>query len=404
MQKTKHRIAGFPLYASIELVYWMGYAGSAFLSAYLVEHGFSSSIVGTIMSIVNCIGVLSAAVMGNWSDKIRSPRKVFLVCALGTAFVVSMFPVGIRWKIVSFSLVIPLYLLWAFFCRPMSGLCDGWFLSIIDRDGSFSYGTIRYIGSFAYAMMCIVYSWAAKRYGSQDIIFYMYGAINLLLVLLCIYARHDEAPVERAEKGKRVGVRAVAGHYHLIIYLVCHCLLNLPMYCSPTFIPFKLIELTGTTGALGNVTAFRSLAEIPSLILSVYMIRKIGARRSLMLVMMSFAAVQLLFIFAGGMTMITVAMIILGFINGAFMACQMRYVHSIAPQEAATSAITLCTSMALVSAVVGNFVGGLLVDRFNTTAYFLFAMISVLLALGIFLVSVPVGKRIGKPLPQFPAE
>ena len=60
--------------------------------------------------------------------------------------------------------------------------------------------------------------------------------------------------------------------------------------------------------------------------------------------------------------------------------------------------------MALISAVVGNFVGGLLVERFNTTAYFLFAMTSVLLALGIFVISVPVGRKIGKPLPQTTAE
>lgn len=403
MKKTNKRL-DMPFYAAVEIVYWMGYAGAVFFAAYLVENGFKSAVVGTIMALLNCIGVLSAAVMGNWSDKVRSPRKIFMICAAGTAVATALIPFGIRWQIAAFSMVFPLYFLWAFFCKPMSGLCDGWILSVIDRGGRFSYGSIRYFGSFSYALMCIVYAWAAKQYGSQDIIFFLYAGLCVLLALLCFSARHDDVEVARPEKGKRVGVRAVKGHYHLIVYLICHCLLNLPMYCSITFIPFKLIEVTGTTGALGNVTAFRSMAEIPSLILSVYLIRKLTVRRSLILVMIGFAAVQLLFIFAQGMTMITAAMILIGFTNGAFMACQMRYVHSIAPPEAATSAITLCTSMALISAVVGNFVGGLLVERFNTTAYFLFAMTSVLLALGIFVISVPVGRKIGKPLPQMTAE
>ena len=93
-------------------------------------------------------------------------------------------------------------------------------------------------------------------------------------------------------------------------------------------------------------------------------------------------------------------MILMGCINGMFMGSQIKYVHTIAPPEATTSAISLCVSMALICAVFGNAVGGVLVDRFGTIAYFLFAGASVLAALLIFAISVPVGKRLGHPLPH----
>ena len=393
----------FPFYASVEWVYWMAFSAFVFFSAYLAEHGFSSSAVGTVMAAMNIIGVLSAAVMGNISDKIRSPRRVFLICAFGSALFAVCCPIAVQWKILSFPMIFLAYAAFDVFSKPMAGLCDAWIMSVIKRDNTFNYGTVRYFGSVAFAVMCIVYAWAAKKAGTQDIIFYMCSASFLILVVLCFAGRRDEARPE-VQETKKVGIRAIRGHYHLIIYLICHCLMNMPMYCSMTFIPFKLIEMTGTTGSLGNVTSLRSFAEIPSLILSVYIIRKLNVRRSLSLVMVGFAAVQILFILARGMTMITVAMIVIGLVNGMFMACQMRYLRSIAPPEAATSAITLCTSVALISAVVGNFVGGILTEHFGTTAYFLFAMASVLLALAIFIISVPIGNKIGKPLPNLETE
>ena len=59
-QSRPARLTGFPLYALIVLLYWLGYAASAFVAAYLAENGFASTYVGTIMAVVNCIGVLSA--------------------------------------------------------------------------------------------------------------------------------------------------------------------------------------------------------------------------------------------------------------------------------------------------------------------------------------------------------
>ena len=392
MQKKR---SAFPLYASIELLYWLGYSASAFLAAYLADQSFSGTVVGTIMAVVNLIGVLSAPLMGNAADKSGLPRRVFIVCAAAVALVAAAIPFGVRHAVFGVNLVIPLYFAWAFFCKPMSGLCDGWILNVIDNGGGFSYGAIRYIGSFGYALMCVLYAAAAKRAGTQDVIFYLYAGINVVLCAVCVYARRDDRPVRR-EKQQKVGLRAVFGQYYLLVYLVCHCLVNLPMYCSITFIPYKLIELTGQTGSLGNITALRSLAEIPMLILSVHVIRRFGVQKCLWCVMAAFAAVQVLFIAATGVGMLTVAMILMGFINGAFMACYIRYVHEIAPPAAANSALTLCVSTALVSAMAGNVVGGMLVDAFGTTAYFLFAMASAALAAVVFAVSFPVGKRLGK--------
>ena len=399
-QSRPARLSGFPLYALIVLLYWLGYAASAFVAAYLAENGFASTYVGTIMAVVNCIGVLSAPLMGNRADRLGSPRRVFMLCALGSGAALALVPACMPYTAITTLPVVLLYFTWAFFCKPMSGLCDGWMLSVIERRGDFSYGKIRYLGSFAYALMCVVYSFAAQRFGSQDIIFYLYAGLNVLLIGACIYARHDDVPAPRREKRARVGVRAALKSYHLVIFLICHCLVSVPMYCSITFIPYKLIELTGATASLGNITALRSAAEIPLLLTSGFLIRKFGLRRSLGGFMILFCAVQILFIRAGGLTAITLAMTLMGAINGGYVACQMRYVHAVTPQNAQTSAVSLCVSVALISAVVGNLIGGVLVDAFGTSAYFLFAMILTAAATALFCISTPLGKKLGFAPPQ----
>ena len=164
MENQRRSFGGFPLYATIVLLYWLGYAGSVFLSAFLTEHNIPVAVVGAIMSAVNCIGVFSSPMMGNWADRSGNPRRVFLTCALGTGLTMLLVPIGIRYEVMGICLVIPLYISWAIFCRPMSGLCDGWVLSVIDHGAKFSYSGMRRIGSFGYALMCVVYSAVAKAY------------------------------------------------------------------------------------------------------------------------------------------------------------------------------------------------------------------------------------------------
>ena len=67
-------------FSGIELFFWAAYAASAFTAAYLQEKGYSASVVGLIMALVNCIGIVAAPMMGSLSDRLSSSRRVFLLC------------------------------------------------------------------------------------------------------------------------------------------------------------------------------------------------------------------------------------------------------------------------------------------------------------------------------------
>ena len=77
-----------------------------------------------------------------------------------------------------------------------------------------------------------------------------------------------------------------------------------------------------------------------------------------------------------------------------------NYVYRVTPAEAANSAMTIAGSLQLGVSVVGSLIGGVLVDRFGSAGYYAFSMTMQLIALVIFLVTYPLGRKLGHAEPD----
>ena len=391
------------LYGGVEFTYWAASAAMTFTSAYLAQVDFSSSIVGVIMACISIVGIIASTIIGDISDKIGSPRKVMMVCAVLASIAYACAPSFLNVKIGPLSLCVVFIMLWAFFSRPMQGLTESWVVSAADRKKTFVFGQVRYFGSISYAIVCMVCGAIAKRTGTQQFTFYAYGLLSIPILLLAWYARRDDvaaAPAAKKEKKSNYGIRAAIKNYYLVMFLFCHCFVCMPMSTSVTFAPYKLLEITGETAALGNISAIRALMEIPMLLGGAWIVRKFGIKKLFIFDMILFLASQLCFIFAQSMAMMYVGMILMGTAYGAHLLGQVNYVYRITPKEAVASAQSLAVSFMLVASVLGSLIGGVLVDALTTTGLYWFLFSVEALALVLFLVTFPLGRLLGKKEPD----
>lgn len=386
-------------YGGVEWTFWAAFATLAFTSAHLAQSGFSSTTVGVIMALVSVAGIVSSPVIGNISDKIGSPRKVFIVLGVISSVFYAMVPLLLRFnhgkEMSVLNAGILMILLWAAFSRPMQGLCESWVITAADRKRTFTFGSVRYFGSIGYAIICIIFGAIAKRTGSQGFTFYAYGILIIPVLILAFILKRDETGEKVVrKKGSSFGIKAAIKNYYFIMFLICHCLICLPMTCSSTFVPYKLLEITGETSSLGNITAIRALMEIPMLIGGVWIVHKFGIKRLFITDMILFLISQLLFIFARNTFVVTLGMMTMGTAYGAHLLGQVNYVYRITPPEAVASAQTLSVSFSLVSSVLGNLIGGVLVAHFSTAGmyWFLFGLEAV--ALLLFILTFPIGRAL----------
>ncbi len=393
------------LYGGVEWTFWAIFATLAFTTAHLAQVGFSSKTTGVIMALVSVAGIVASPVVGNLSDRIGSPRKLFIILGIIASVFYALVPLTLRLnhgqEMSVLNVGVLMILLWAAFSRPMQGLCESWVISAADRKRTFVFGKVRYFGSIGYALICILFGALSKRLGTQVFTFYSFGILFIPAMLLAIYAGRDESKekVER-KKGTSYGVKAAIKNYYLVMFFVCHCLVMLPMVCSTTFVPYKLMEISGDTSSLGNITAIRALMEIPMLLGGTWIVHKFGIKRLFILDMLLFALSMVLFILAKNTIVITLGMMAMGTAYGAHLLGQVNYVYRITPPEATASAQTLAVSFSLVASVLGNLIGGVLVERFTASGMYLFLLVLVVLALAIFLLTFPIGRALKIPEPD----
>ena len=83
-----------------------------------------------------------------------------------------------------------------------------------------------------------------------------------------------------------------------------------------------------------------------------------------------------------------------------YLTCMVNYVYRVTPQEAAASAMTIAGSLQLGMSVIGSLIGGVLVDAFGANGYYAFSMSLQLLALVVFVLTYPLGKKLGHTEPD----
>lgn len=380
------------VFSAATLVFFLAHAATAFVATYLKEMGLSASFVGTIMALLNCVGIVSAPILGNFADRMNSARRAFMIdVALAGAIMAAIPAVGAK-TIFGIPVAAILLMCWAFFRIPANSLLDSWTLRCAEGTGAFSFGSIRLIGSVSGATMCILYGKLALKTGTNASILYGYSVFAALTLLFCIFMgrRYDDGTLEgekKSAKKDRAGVRAALSSKHFLLFLLCHAAMGIPIYCLTTFLPYKLSELGASSDMMGLLVALKSYTEVPMLLFGAWALKKWDAKTLLSVCFGAFLLEHLACALAGNVTVIAIALMAHGLFFGLYLAAMVHYVYRVSPEGTVASAQSLAGSAALLCAVLTNILGGMLVDAFGAKGFFLFGTAVFVLAFVLFLLT-----------------
>ncbi|MGI6201155.1 MAG: MFS transporter [Christensenellales bacterium] len=386
-------------FSGVEFMFWFSTACSGYLTVFLQSRGMSATQVGVVGAVNFTAGIIAAPFWGMISDKMRSMRKVLILCLGVGSMLWAIVPLtaGIAVGPLMLSLlIIPVS---SFFRTPANSLVESWVVQNANVH-RLNYGAMRWWGSISYAAMAIGLSFVLPKLSSGvDCTFYLYFLTMIPLLILCLKIKDNGQKVKSVPL-KEMNVGRLFKNYYYVVYLIFSVALNMPLNTSLSFLPFLISEVGGDSAQLGLIMGYKALLEIPMLVLMV----KFRKRFPLPVIMgaagVMYVCEQYLYSAANSMLGLVAVSTLQGLAGGIFIGTGTNYIYGLAPKELKATAQTVGGAMNSLAGIVGNLLGGYLMDQIGVRNFYLVAGTMILCALTFFAVSFPLGVKVFKrPLP-----
>ena len=263
-----------PLFYFLVLGAFAGW--QSYFNLHLDENGFSSMQIG----ILNAIFIFTSAVVipfwGILADRFGGYRVLLLlssVCAL------MVFLIGETFK---FHWMLMLIALISVFHQPSGAVADGICVGFVRANPRFSYGQFRLWTSVGYASISLLVGYLA-RYGT-GIIFKVSAGLFLLLSLINLFTLPQEPLTGRS----LVSLKSFAvffRNYSMLLFLLLIFLLGVAVAPLMQFINLYYYDIGAEAPFIGWVFFLQAIPEIPAYIIGTRLVKKIGARRMILLSM-----------------------------------------------------------------------------------------------------------------------
>lgn len=244
------------------------------ISIYLAGTGCSATEISLITSASALFAMVTQPVTGFLADKFRSPKIVAMICGV---------------------LAIIAGLLFAYtkdflFLFLLNGLTQGFLNGITalsDRMATASpypFGTIRFWGSICYAFAAQI-SGLVYDMISPTANYYIF-AIGMVIMLLGFWGMHDVKPTIKHPQETKITTKEVIknlwSNKTFRLFIIIYIVFQGPTASNGIYMPLLIKDLGGTTTIVGTTLLFSTLFEVPIVLFSDRIMKKISYRQLMM--------------------------------------------------------------------------------------------------------------------------
>jgi PPP family 3-phenylpropionic acid transporter len=348
-------------YAAIQSIYNMGYSGiMSFAAVFLLDRGFTNAEVGLTLTIASALTLLIQPLVAAAADR---HVQLTLRRLVGSLLAAVALLAGVLW--LTPALLVPTALLYvAIFCLQslQYPLLTSLAIEQINAGVSLNFSMARGFGSLAFAALSLFLGFAVAERGAW-VIMPIVVALSLSgIALLAAFpppprvARSDTARASGLLAFCRTNARFMAVITSIALVFFSHVLIN-------TY-TFQIVEHAGGSATqMGIATALAGLLEFPAMALFPLMLARLGrASTILKLSGVAVALKTLLTLVATDMTGVYLAQSLQFFAFALFVPASVYYVNNVIADVDKVKGQALMTMAVGVSNMVGNSVGGLLLD------------------------------------------
>ncbi len=363
--------------SAIRVLYFFFFAAVAvytvYINVYYYKIGMSGVQIGWINSLAPLISILGSPPLAMLSDRWRRPRLMMAVAAAGLiAAVLGLSAVRV------FVWVLPLAGMWSLFNNFLEPALEAANLAMLPGQNE-DYGRQRVWGTVGYIVASLV-SGVVFEVTGLSWMFISYF-ILMLVTLACIPTLPAAPALPHSDL--RINMRGLVTQPAWLFFAASLIPLWIAVNGMYAFLSVYLTGMRASASLIGSVSSVGALTEVPVMLFSAFLVRRLGLRKMLVTAYAVFGLRMLLYglMPAPGWSLpITLTH---GLTFGLFWVAGVIYINELTPENLRSTSQTLFFAIINLAGVIGAPAGGWVLD--NLGGGVLFQMYAVLCALGLLI-------------------
>jgi len=389
----------------MEILFW-AFEGFnlPFVGAYLVSRGLSNTSIGIIASINALMAILAPPLWGFVSDRVRSVRKVFIICMIGGMAAIWLIPLSSLFPQTAtfIPLLVVLYALFWCFDNPLQSLMDSWLMQTIKPVPTIQYSNVRLWGSVGYAIVVSIAGAFYSRFSVQWMfLFYtVMAAIALIYALFLRSGSFQQKEVEHAATPhEKASPLLLIKNYRYVIFVLFVTLLYIPSSIFFTFQLQHFRHLGGNAGSLGFAMTLSCVGEVIGFLLAWPLSKRFKPMTRLLMASGVFMVRSLLYLLCRTPFQLGMVHMLQGTGNAIFLGGMAYFFDYYAPPSLKATSQTLGYAFSMGGATIaGSMIGGALVDKWSYPKLYFAELIFTVIVVGLFMLTLLPRKK-KQPLP-----
>ncbi|MFB3895621.1 MAG: MFS transporter [bacterium] len=370
-------------YTALRVFYFFFFISVATLAPYIYLYFKKIGLTGTEIGLIAAVGPLIVLIgqplWGIIADKTQKARTVLSI-AIFITMISSLFYLGFTtfWGLICVSIVYTL------FNTPIIPLTDTVTLEFVSRH-QLSYGKIRVWGSLGYAVLVIVIGKLSQVFGLIWI-FPIYAFVMLIIFILSFRLPKYKTHFEYHFLG---GISKLMKNNRYVLFLIAVFLLTATNSANVVYFGIFIDQLGGTTTLLGLAWMIAALSESFIFLFSHQILRRVSPLHCLILA--SAGAILRWFLYT--IIRAPLVLVLLQPLHALSFGCyylgSIHFVKQESPPGWMATGQTIFWAIGYgLSAIVGNFIGGLIYQKYNSVvAVYAISSVVALIAMILFIIA-----------------
>ncbi|MHB8087850.1 MAG: MFS transporter [Anaerolineaceae bacterium] len=382
-------------FSMIQAIYIMGYCSIySYAAVFLLARGFTNSQVGLTLTLSSVMGLLVQPIVASFADKTKkfSLRSIVAVMLLGMIFFALLLFIIPR-PVLGVGI---LYMILLTFFATQVPLVTTMSMDHINNGVPINFSLARGIGSFAYAILSIGLGYLVDDFGAGVIMLVniALGLLGMALVLSFQKAkRSGDDGVE--DEVKPTGLLEFAKNNKRFMLVVASISILFFSHVTISTFMIQIIETVGGSSAdMGMANSVAAIVELPAMALFPLLYKKIHNAGLLMKVSgVAFLIKTVVTLVAPSVFWVDAAMSLQFFAYAMFIPASVFYVNEVISGADQNKGQALMGMVMGISGLLGNILGGLMLDSRGGVPFMLTVGLGVSLAGFVMLILVDRRKK-----------
>lgn len=345
------------------VIYMANAVYGTFIPVYFQSIGATPTQIGSLLSLGPLVALLAQPVWGSAGDRAKTKNSVLRVLIIGTGLIILLYPLSTQ-----FYYLLIMVCLFTFFQTSINPISDAITLEELDKQKSWSFGMIRLGGTIGFAVMSLIFGWIAKS--RIDSLFTVYALIMLVSVLLL--SRFPSVSGYQSS-GRKMNIGVLFKNRKLMIYMGINLILHITLGYYYTFFPVYFYNMGGSSFLLGWSMVISAVSEIPFLLYSGRIMKRIRVTHILLVAAIATALRWFAFSLTDNPYWVLPAQVLHGLIFIVLSVTMAMYINQEVPKELKASGQTLNALLtAGVARIAGSFFGGIASESFGMKNIFFY--------------------------------